>query len=190
MAPEEQLNESVEQVPAAAEPIPAGAEDVAAAEPAVPVEGEAAPEPETDWQGRLAELTSRAERAEAETEITRADLNRKITALTLKLDAANQQSETARAGVQNELDKAQEEVARLQADNARLKEDAELYKQMGDGQQEAVRKLMDRASHTQAAADAANRKAQSYILLSVFILLVAVAAVGICVLIVLKLLGY
>ena len=162
------------------------------------VEGSAAGEisaadavaPEVDWEARVKALETRAKQAEAETEITRSDLNRKITALTLKLDAANQQLEAARAGSQAELDKLRDEVARLQADNARLKEDSELYKQVGDGQQEAVRKLMDRASQAQSSADRASRQAQSYILLVFFILLMAVAAVGICVVIVLKLLGY
>jgi len=178
MASEEQLNEAIEQAPATGE-----APDADTGEPAEPA-------PATDWQARVSELSSRAQRAEAETEITRADLNRKITALTLKLDAANQQLEAARGSSQAELEKLQDEVARLQADNARLKEDAELYKQMGDGQQEAVRKLMDRTSQAQSSADRANRQAQSYILLIFFILLVAVASVGVCVLIVLKLLGY
>ena len=183
MASEEQLNEAIEQVPAADE---TSAADAGA--PAGPEEPGSAPA--VDWQAQTNELAVRAQRAEAETEITRADLNRKITALSLKLDAANQQLEAARGSSQAEIDKLQDEVARLQADNARLKEDAELYKQMGDGQQEAVRKLMDRTAQAQSAADRAGRQAQSYILLVFFILLMAVAAVGVCVLIVLKLLGY
>jgi hypothetical protein len=159
------------------EPLPAdpASEGPAAAEPA----GESA-----------AELRILLTQAEAESAFARADLNRKISALTLKLDAANQELATARSGSQAELQRLQESLVHLQAENARVKEDQDLYKEVGDGQQEAVRKLMDRVDRAQAVADAARRRVGIYTILMVFILMIAVAAVGVCVLIVLRLLGY
>jgi Skp family chaperone for outer membrane proteins len=137
-----------------------------------------------------AELRSRLAQLESENDFARAGLNRKISALTLKLDAANQELEAARSGSQAETQRLQSELIRLQAENARIKEDQDLYKEVGDGQEEAVRKLMDRLDRAQARADAAGRRVAMYTILVLFILLIAVAAVGVCVLIVLKAYGY
>jgi type VI protein secretion system component VasF len=161
-------------------------------EPAIlPVEPPAPPPGVVEPAGEsLAELRVRLARMEAENEAVRSSLNRKISALTLKLDAANQELEAARSGSQAELQRLKEELVQLQAENTRVREDQSLYKEVGDGQQEAVRKLMDRVDAAQARADAAGRRVGLYTILMLFILLIAVASVGICVLIVLKQLGY
>ena len=132
------------------------------------------------------DLATRLANAQQEAEEARADLTRQITNLSLKLDAANQQL----AAYQKEMDGWQAEAARLEAENTQLKEDQELYKQLGDGQQEAVQRLMERADQAQSRADAAGKQINRYLLLALIILLVAVGAVGFAIYIVLKLMGY
>lgn len=130
---------------------------------------------ETDLQARLAQ-------AEQEAEYVRTDLTRQITNLSLKLDAANQQL----AADQGEMERLQEELARVQAEKVQLQEDQELYKQMGDGQQDAVQKLLERADQAQDHAGAATKQVRSYLLLTLIVLVIAVGAVGFAIYIVLK----
>lgn len=171
--------------PAAAAQEAAGQVVSEQAAPQQPTPAEAEPAGES-----LAELRSRLAQAETENSFVRADLTSKLKALSLKLDATNQELEATRNGGQAEIQRLQDEITRLNAANARAKEDQDLYKEVGDGQQEAVRKLMDRADLAQARADAATRRVRTYTVVMLFTLLVAVAAVGVCVLIVLRLLGY
>ncbi len=178
-----------------ADPAAAAQEAAGQTAPEQVVSEQAAPQPPTLAEAEpagesLAELRARLAQAETENSFVRADLTSKLKALSLKLDAANQELEATRSGGQAEIQRLQDEVTRLNAANARAKEDQDLYKEVGDGQQEAVRKLMDRADLAQARADAATRRVRTYTVVMLFTLLIAVAAVGVCVLIVLRLLGY
>jgi hypothetical protein len=173
-------------------PLPAAAEQAAGPilavvpvldePPAEAIEAIAAAAPAPAEEAGRTDLATRLVRAEQEAEFVRTDLTRQITNLSLKLDAAYQKA-----------DASQKEIARLQTDNAQMKaesllmkEDQEVYKQMGTGQQDAVQKLMDRADQSQSRAEAAARQTQVYLFIMLLTLLIAVGAIGFAILVILQ----
>lgn len=90
------------------------------------------------------------------------------------------------AAEQPTVEELDAEVKRLRAENTRLQEDLDLYKQVGDGQQEAVQKLMERADEAQVRADAASQQIRRYLLLAMVVLAVSLVAVAFAILVIIR----
>ena len=140
------------------------------------------PVPEEQSQAIQAEPTERLAQAAAETASFRDDLSRQMRTGPVELDVADQQF----VSDQPTMEQLHSEMQQLQTENTRLQEDLDLYKQVGDGQQEAVQKLMERADEAQVRADAAGQQIRRYLLLSLVVLVISLASVAFAIFVVLR----